>query len=392
MITIADIIDTLSNNHILWRTLRRVEVPLAGGRPRYAVGNAAVGLHVRCDGRDAWLKCYTRPNDNLPAIYGTAFHPQELCVFGMGGRRQWVDCLVCEYVAGQTLDTLLYDTDAHKAVSVAASAFDRAALGLLHSERAHGDLKPENMILTPDGEMKFIDWDAAYVPALAGRTAPETGTAAYQHPKRTTQMYDKHIDDYSIALLSVMLHAAALDPDVTARYRSLREFPLHPRRIAAGYCEELEHTADLFASRGMAPQYRLTRMLSSPTPYLFDLECVMDAACRAQGATVTTDTAASEPSDAMPELDERDGLWGYRTGGQWIIPPLYDWGFDPTEGVMLVGLGGYSHFILRDGSVAATFGRGCTVKPLRDGRTVVRRADGSCRTLEMSSIWGRRVD
>ena len=178
MITIADIIDTLSNNHILWRTLRRVEVPLAGGRPRYAVGNAAVGLHVRCDGRDAWLKCYTRPNDNLSAIYGTAFHPQELCVFGMGGRRQWVDCLVCEYVAGQTLDTLLCDTDAHKAVSVAARAFDRAALGLLHSERAHGDLKPENMILTPDGEMKFIDWDAAYVPALAGRAAPETGTAA----------------------------------------------------------------------------------------------------------------------------------------------------------------------------------------------------------------------
>lgn len=248
------------------------------------------------------------------------------------------------------------------------------------------------MILTPEGQLKFIDWDAAYVPALAGRAAPETGTAAYQHPKRTTQMYDTHIDDYSIALLSVMLHAAALDPDVSARYRSLREFPLHPRRIAAGYCEELERTADLFASRGMAPQYRLTRMLSSPTPYLFNLESVMDAACRAQDATVTTDTATSEPSDAMPELDERDGLWGYRTGGQWIIPPLYDWGFDPTEGVMLVGLGGYSHFILRDGSVAATFGRGCTVKPLRDGRTVVRRADGSCRTLEMSSIWGRRVD
>ena len=146
------------------------------------------------------------------------------------------------------------------------------------------------MILTPDGQMKFIDWDAAYVPALAGRAAPETGTAAYQHPKRTTQMYDTHIDDYSIALLSVMLHAAALDPDVTARYRSLREFPLHPRRIAAGYCEELERTADLFASRGMAPQYRLTRMLSSPTPYLFNLESVMDAACRAQDATVTTDT------------------------------------------------------------------------------------------------------
>ena len=392
MITIADIIDTLSNNHILWRTLRHVEIPLTGGRPRYAVGNAAVGLRIRCDGRDAWLKCYTRPNDNLPAVYGTAFHPQELCVFGMGGRRQWVDCLVCDYVAGQALDTLLCSMDAHKAVSVAADAFDRAALGLLRSERAHGDLKPENMILTPAGEVEFIDWDAAYVPALAGRAAPETGTAAYQHPQRTTQMYNTHIDDYSIALLSVMLHAAALDPAVTERYRSMREFPLHPRRIAAGYCEEMERTADLFASRGMAPQYRLTRMLSSPTPYLFDLEPVMEAACRYQKDAAATAAATSEATEEMPELDQRDGLWGYRTGSQWIIPPLYDWGFDPTEGVMLVGLGGYSHFILRDGSLAATFGRGCTVKPPRNGRTVVRRADGTCRTLEMSSVWGRRVD
>ena len=392
MITIANIIDTLSNNHILWRSLCRVEVPLTGGRPRYAVGNAAVGLRIRCDGRDAWLKCYTRPNDNLPAIYGAAFHPQELCVFGMGGRRQWTDCLVCDFVPGQTLDTLLCGPDAQQTAAVAARAFDRAALKLLRSERAHGDLKPENMILKPDREIEFIDWDAAYVPALAGHAAPETGTAAYQHPRRTTQMYDKHIDDYSIALLSVMLHAAALDPAVTERYRSLREFPLHPRRIAAGYCEELERTADLFASRGMAPQYRLTRMLSSPTPYLFGLVSVMEAACRSQGTTATACTAAPEPAEEMPELDEQDGLWGYRTGSRWIIPPLYDWGFDPTEGVMLVGLGGYSHFILRDGSVAATFGRGCTVKPLRNGHTVVRRADGSSRTLEMSSIWGRRVD
>lgn len=59
---------------------------------------------------------------------------------------------------------------------------------------------------------------------------------------------------------------------------------------------------------------------------------------------------------------------------------------------MLVGLGGYSHFILRDGRTVASFGRGCTVKPLRNGRTMVREADGTCRMFDLSSIWGRGVD
>lgn len=383
MITIADIIDTLTNNHVEWRTLRGVEIPLDGGRPRYTAGNAAVGLRVRHGGRDAWLKCYTRTNGNLPAIYGASFHPRELCVFAMGGRRMWVDCLLQEYVAGETLDALLCRSVTASDMEATARAFDRAAAGLLHSERAHGDLKPENMMVTDGGRIELIDWDAAYTPALAGRPAPETGTAAYQHPKRTRDMFDKHIDDYPIALLSVMLHAAALDPAVAEHYRTLREFPLHPRRIAAGEVAEVERVADLFAARGMAAQYRLARMLTAPTPYLAELGPTIDAAIRMAAAPF--DTAAEEP-----ELDQRNGRWGYRAGGEWVIPPLYDWGFDPTEGTMLVGLGGYSHLILRNGLTVASFGRGCRVKPLRDGRTTVREADGTCRTFDLSAHLGRQ--
>lgn len=388
MITIADIIDTLCNNHIVWRTLHGVEVPLYDGRPRYTAGNAAVSLRVRHGGRDAMLKCYTRPNGNLQAIYGQAFRPRELCVFGMDGRRQWVDCLLSGYIEGETLDSLLCRPESARMAGAIARAFDRAALQLLRSERAHGDLKPENMIFTPHGAVEFIDWDAAYTPLLAGRTAPETGTAAYQHPARTAEMYDKHIDDYPIALISVALHAAATDPAVLGHYRETHEFPLHPRRIVAGGNAETDRTADLFAARGMAPQYRMVRMLLSPTPYLFDLERTLAAACRLPHAgDESGDAAAGEP-----ELDQHDGLWGYRLRGEWIVPPLYDWGFDPTEGTMLVGLGGYSHFILRDGRTVASFGRGCTVKPLRNGRTMVREADGTCRMFDLSSIWGRGVD
>lgn len=387
MITVADIIDTLSNSHVVWRTLRGVEVPLHDGRPRYTVGNAAVSLRVRHGGRDAMLKCYTRPNANLPAIYGTSFRPRELCVFGLAGRRQWVDCLLSDYVEGQTLDCVLCRADAQRNAGRIAQAFDEAALRLLRSDRAHGDLKPENMVLTPAGSIEFIDWDAAFVPALAGRTAPETGTAAYQHPARTAEMYDKHIDDYPIALISAMLHAAAVDPAILDTYRLLREFPIHPRRMAAGDSAAAERTADLFASHCMAPQYRMARMLHSPSPCLFGLPQVLAAAC----ATATDDRDSGEEGTA--EIEPQSGLWGCRTRSGWRIPPLYDWAFDPTEGTMLVGLGGYGHFIdTRNGRRLATLPRGCTAKPLRGGRTVVRDGRGGTHTVELSAICSRGFD
>ncbi|MCI5717273.1 MAG: hypothetical protein MR292_02675 [Alistipes sp.] len=57
---------------------------------------------------------------------------------------------------------------------------------------------------------------------------------------------------------------------------------------------------------------------------------------------------------------------------------------------MLVGLGGYSHLILRNGLTVASFGRGCRVKPLRDGRTTVRESDGTCRTFDLSAHLGQQ--
>ncbi|UKI39907.1 MAG: hypothetical protein L6V35_04035 [Alistipes putredinis] len=83
---------------------------------------------------------------------------------------------------------------------------------LLKEEWAHGDLKPDNIIITPSGHGRLIDYDAAYVPDSGFDSTPEIGTPAYQHPLRDTGMYDKHIDDYPSALLSANLHLIALAP------------------------------------------------------------------------------------------------------------------------------------------------------------------------------------
>ncbi len=223
--------------------------------------------------------------------------------------------------------------------------------------------------------MRAIDWDAAFTPELAGNPAPETGTAAYQHPLRTNELFDKHIDDYSIAMLSTMLHAAAVDHATAEHYRLHHEFAINPRDIARGELDELDRVTDIFAARGMAVQYRLARMLLSPIPQLFDLKRVMSFSVR-------DDKPASDTAIA----EELNGLWGCRSASGWSVPPLYDAAFDPSDGIILASLGGYSHFLSLDGRTLRSFGRGDVVKPFRNGCAAVRRKDGACLTITVDSL------
>lgn len=375
MISIADIVDTLASECPSWRTLSDVHPHIRDGRPVYVTGNAAVTFFVRHEGCEKILKCYTRDNPHLAAIYGDAFLPRELKVFNLMNRSDFVNCLLTDRIEGVTLDRAICNASPD-GLAALAGAFDRMAVGLLAREYAHGDLKPENIIVTPDGDMRAIDWDAAFTPEFAGDPAPETGTAAYQHPLRTNELFDKHIDDYSIALLSVMLHAAAVDPATAEHYRLNHEFAINPRDIASGKRGELDRVTDLFAARGMAVQYRLARMLLSPIPQLFDLERVMGFTLSIDDGQVT-ETAAAEV---------RNGLWGCRTGARWSIPPLYDAAFDPSDGIILATLGGYNHFLSLDGRTLRSFGRGDVVKPFRNGRASVRLTDGTCLTITTDSL------
>ena len=368
MTTIANIVDALAAPYTVWRTLRGIEPTFHDNRPLYVAGNAAVTFRVKHDGMDKILKCYTRTNNHLMAIYGEEFHPRELCIIDIVGRKVWIDCLLTPYIEGITLDEALCSADGEQELIAIASSFDAFAKRLLLSERAHGDLKPENLILTPTGEIRAIDWDAAFLPSFAGEVSPEIGTAAYQHPQRTTDLYDKHIDDYSIAFLSVFLHAAAIDSTTIEYFRKYHEPMLSPKDIIRGKVSELERISDLFAQRGMAREYRLAQMLRSTSARLFNLRPTL--------LPEITHSADTSSEDNAPYLDVANGYWGCRDNCRWLIEPLFDNGYEPTYGVMLTELGGYSHFVDLEGNVVKSFPMGTRVKPMRDGTTTAYYPNG----------------
>lgn len=341
----------MANPYTPWRTLRGVEVVCRDNMPEFFTGNASVIFRVKHEGKDKILKCYTRRNTHLQAIYGKSFYPAELGVSNILGQRHWVDCLLTDYVEGVSLHEVLCRPLTAKELSQLAKAFDDFALKLLEKDYAHGDLKPENIIVGDDGSFHAIDWDAAYVPSLQGNRATETGTAAYQHPMRTMELYDKHLDDYSIAFLSTLLHAYAANPSQAEYYRLHHEPQVHPRQIthprpnynfihqlnidSAPELSWLDQTLDDFARRCWARQYRIARLLYDNTPQLFALKRLMSL-------------SATGSSNEL-EADVHHGLWGYNAEDGWVIAPYYDECNDPKDEILQVRLGGYKHLLTTDG-------------------------------------------
>lgn len=381
MLSVADIVNAVSSPYTVWRTLGGVQVEMCGGRPAYVVGNAAVSFCVWYHGERKMLKCYIRTNPNLEFIYGSAYLRQELSVIDIVGRHRWVDCLLMDYIEGRTLDEAICAATCELEYIALAKSFDKMACELLSSPRAHGDLKPENIIVRESGEMEAIDWDNAYVPSLKSVDSPEIGTAAYQHPERKASMFDKHVDDYSIAFISTMLHLMAVDGTVAEHYRQYHEPIYLPKELVNKHgwraTDALDSILNIFARAGMAREYRVAQMLSSSTPYLMDLKRVISIGRVLPG---------EDTSNASLEHDEH-GWWGCVNDGGWIIPPLYSGGFEPSEGMILLELGDYRHFVaMNHGGVVASFMKESNVGPLRDGVTRIRMANGEERVITREEL------
>ena len=273
---------TLADSRGLTRTLGEIELCRdAQGRPLVSVGNSAAVFRIRHAGRICALRCYLRPPRHLREIYGTRLLEGELYLYETPTHGVWTDVVLDDWIEGETLDRVV--RRAAQAGECArlhdlAAAFDRLAAELLADEKAHGDLKPENIVVGTDGGLHPIDFDAAYLPAFAGERSPELGTAAYQHPARTAELYDERLDDYPAALISTALHALACDPSLLLRHGDADGLLLTPQAIPedAAYRE----ITALFRRRGMALPLRIAELLASPHAASLRRGGALRAGCR----------------------------------------------------------------------------------------------------------------
>ena len=385
MFTLRQYLMTLDDPCGLTRTLGELDVCRdETGRPEFHVGNSAAVFRIRREGRIRTLRCYLRPQRHLREIYGDRLLEKELYLYTSPESGVWVDVVLGEWIEGMNLHEAIAEAavlrDTERLARLAA-AFDRLAAGMVADDRAHGDLKPENILVDAAGHLHPIDLDAMYLPQFAGETSPELGTAAYQHPARTPADFNERLDDYPAALISTALHALAVDPTLWDRYGNPDMLLYDPRKIAADAA--LQETFCLFERAGMAGPYRIAQLLQAPGLQLFGLPELLAEAAR-QSAESPADSDPEEevpdrkrtggtPDPEVPELFAENGRWGYRTARRVVVPPLYDNGFDFSEGLAAVLLGRTWHFIDPEGRVRISC-PGCRwVKPFRNGRAQAER-------------------
>ena len=127
--------------------------------------------------------------------------------------------LLMDWIEGETMETYVAAnyTDTH-AMSMLCYRFCKMAAWLRSQSFAHGDIKPDNIMVRPDGTLTLVDYDGMFVPAMKGQKSPTVGTKDFSHPLRTIDDFDETIDDFALASIALSLKAISLNPSLLQTY------------------------------------------------------------------------------------------------------------------------------------------------------------------------------
>ncbi len=79
---------------------------------------------------------------------------------------------------------------------------------------AHGDIHPDNILVTSAGSLRFVDYDGMFVQSLSGLRSPVAGQPDYQSPVRSREpgAFDVWLDRFPLLVLDLSLAALQADP------------------------------------------------------------------------------------------------------------------------------------------------------------------------------------
>ena len=201
------------------------------GNPVMSSGNFAVVFKMQDIKTNKLyaLKCFTREQEGRAESYRlisdeleyvssdymvkVKYLDKELFVDTRSSDETEFPVVLMDWVEGITLDKWISrNIGSQYSLQLITHQFCRMASWLLSQPFAHGDLKPDNIIVTEQGSIVLVDYDGMYVPAMQGQKSRELGSPDYRHPLRTLDDFNEHIDDFSLAAIAMQLAAIALDP------------------------------------------------------------------------------------------------------------------------------------------------------------------------------------
>ena len=119
--------------------------------------------------------------------------------------------LLMDWVDGETMEAYIAaNYHNQSAMSMLCYRFGKMAAWLRTQSFSHGDIKPDNIIVRPDGSLTLVDYDGMFVPSMKGSQSPTIGTRDFSHPLRTVDDFDETIDDFSLASIALSLKAISM--------------------------------------------------------------------------------------------------------------------------------------------------------------------------------------
>ena len=206
------------------------------GEPYRSSGAFAVVFKMldKRTGKYYALKCFTEEQEgradayrqiadeldllDSPYITSVKYMEKELFV-GSQCEEDEFPVLLMDWVDGETMEAYIAANYRNQSAMLMLSyRFGKMAAWLRTQSFSHGDIKPDNIIVRPDGSLTLVDYDGMFVPSMKGRQSPTIGTRDFSHPLRTVDDFDETIDDFSLASIAMSLKAISMKPTLLDIY------------------------------------------------------------------------------------------------------------------------------------------------------------------------------
>ncbi len=198
------------------------------GEPYRSSGAFAVVFKMqdKSTGKYYALKCFTEEQEgradayrqiadelgmvDSPYITSVKYMEKELFVDSQCEEDEF-PVLLMDWVEGETMEAYIASNYHNQsAMSMLYYRFGKMAAWLRTQSFAHGDIKPDNIIVRPDGSLSLVDYDGMFVPSMKGCKSPTVGTKDFSHPLRTVDDFNETIDDFSLASIALSLKAISM--------------------------------------------------------------------------------------------------------------------------------------------------------------------------------------
>lgn len=191
-------------------------------------GNFALVFKLYNKSNSSWaVKCFTIPpvkdaksrytaisthlmNQRLQWLIDFDYQTKGILING-----QYYPIVKMEWVEGKRSDSYITDNlNNQQVLKKLFQQIQNLQQALRSRQIAHGDLQHGNILVTQSGEIKLVDYDGMYVPALSGKPPHESGHRNYRHPKRSSKDYNEQVDDFSFDVIMLSLAAAMREPNL----------------------------------------------------------------------------------------------------------------------------------------------------------------------------------